>query len=223
MERLSEVSRAEYRSFVYDNPNFWSFYIHATPIRQISLLPIASRPVARTSDQLVGLDDLRAIPWNFAWVQSRYLLVGWYGVGVALASEDDLTRLSEMYRKWSFFKTLLDNAQLELVRANLPTARLYGERAARHGADPSCHQRVEGEFLRTSEMILKVAQQNELLAGAKTVRHTVEFRNPLVEPLHMMQIALMDLLDHNPDASKDTKSALVQTLAGIAAAMQSTG
>lgn len=222
MGRLSEISRRAYRSFVYDNPSFWKFYIHATPIRQISLLPIASRPVGRSSEQLVGLDDLRAIPWNFAWVQSRYVLVGWYGLGSALA-EETVDALRDMESHWPFFRTLIDNAQLELVRAHMQTARLYGERAVRQGADPACSRQIEEEFARTRQGVLAVTQEEELLVSARTVRRTVEFRNPLVEPLNAMQVVLMDLLDESESPSEDYKKAIVQTLAGIAAAMQSTG
>jgi phosphoenolpyruvate carboxylase len=226
MDRLARTSREAYVDFVYRNPAFWKFYIEATPIRHISLLPIASRPVGRRSDQLTGLDDLRAIPWNFAWVQSRYVLVGWFGLGAAIASAspEEISELRAMYRDWPFFRTVLDNAQLELTRAHMPTARLYGDRAARHGADPSVHQRIEDEFKNALDAVRTITGEPELLAGARTVRRTVQFRNPLVEPLNAMQVALMDVFDaHKGHPPKEVSAALVQTLAGIAAAMQSTG
>lgn len=220
IDELADASRRAYREFVYENPDFWTFYIHATPIRHISLMPIASRPVGRSSDQLVGLDDLRAIPWNFAWVQSRHLMVGWYGLGTGLAGNTE--RLNLLYRSWPFFRTVIDNAQLELMRAHWPTAKLYNERAERHGATKLCQEKLDREHDASIQAVLAVAGESELLSGAKMVRRTVEFRNPLVYPLNVLQIALMDAVD-NGDASPETKRALVQTLAGIAAAMQSTG
>ncbi len=222
--KLAATSREEYRSFVYENDHFWNFYIQATPIRHISLLPIASRPVGRESSKLTGLDDLRAIPWNFAWVQSRYVLVGWYGIGSALqlASEEEQTQIEDMYKKWPFFRTIFENAQLELVRAYMPTATMYGERSVRYGADPAQHQRVREEYDKTRSHVLRVTSEKELMSSARTVRRTVEFRNPLVEPLNALQIVLMDIYDDG-DTSEEVNAALVQTMAGIAAAMQSTG
>lgn len=223
VEELAATSRAAYRALVQDNPLFWDFYIQGTPIRQISLLPIASRPVGRSGDRLVGLDDLRAIPWNFAWVQSRYLVVGWFGLGTSCSAlpPGERTELGRLYREWPFFRTVVDNAQLELVRTHMETARLYGARAVRHGASPEVHERIEGEWRDTLESVAAITGE-ELLAGAKTVRRTVAFRNPLVEPINAIQVALMDVLDEGSE-DPHVRAAMLQTLAGIAAAMQSTG
>ncbi|MCB8933490.1 MAG: phosphoenolpyruvate carboxylase [Chthonomonadaceae bacterium] len=223
VDELAATSRAAYRGLVQDNPLFWDFYIQGTPIRQISLLPIASRPVGRSGDRLVGLDDLRAIPWNFAWVQSRYLVVGWFGLGAAMSQVPAEARaeLGRLYREWPFFRTVVDNAQLELVRTHMETARLYGARAERHGASPDVRAMIEREWAATLEAVRSVTGE-ELLAGAKTIRKTVAFRNPLVEPINAIQIVLMDLLDEG-SVDPHVRSAMLQTLAGIAAAMQSTG
>ena len=223
METLAIEGKKAYRTFVYDNPAFWMFYIHATPIRHISLLHIASRPVSRGSDKLGGLEELRAVPWNFAWVQSRYLLVGWYGVGAALKQAPEPKTLKKMYHDWPFFRTLIDNAQLEMTRTHFGTANAYGARAVRMGVDPSSHKIVDTEFQASKEMVLQITGEKELMEGAKMVRKTVAFRNPLVEPLSNMQIALMDLLDGKKAGDPAMRAAIAQTIAGIAAAMQSTG
>jgi phosphoenolpyruvate carboxylase len=133
MAELSAISRRQYRALVHEDPDFWPFYTQATPISHISRLPIASRPVSRSGKALTSVDDLRAIPWVFAWVQSRYLLPGWYGLGAALdeyAGNDEsrLATLQTMYAEWPFFRTMLDSAQLELLRAHLPTATWYAQR-----------------------------------------------------------------------------------------------
>ena len=138
MEELEGSSRAAYRELVYDDPEFWNYYTQATPIEHISLLPIASRPVYRPGNAVSGIDGLRAIPWNFAWVQCRTTLVGWYGMGTALelyaeGNDEHLETLQTMYRNWPFFQTVVDNAQLELTRAHLPTAHLYAERVQPRG------------------------------------------------------------------------------------------
>jgi len=222
---LADKSRAAFRSFVYDSEHFWTFYIHATPIRLISLLPIASRPVSRSSEQLVGLGDLRAIPWNFAWVQNRVLVTGWYGIGAAYSEASDTQKQTcrRLYREWPFFKTVIDNAQLELARTLMPVAERYFRRAEARGADPSVAQRLREEYKATRQAIAEITGSEELMPNARTVRRTVDFRNPLTEPLHDLQLALMDRFDDGDQADPALRAALAQTLAGLAAAMQSTG
>ena len=229
LDELEETSRAAYRALVYEDPEFWSFYSQATPIEFISLLPIASRPVFRPGKALTGIEGLRAIPWNFAWVQSRTTLVGWYGLGTALEKyaegrPDRLERLRTMFREWPFFRNVVDNAQLELARAHLPTARLY----ANHVDPPALGQRLQGviedEYRRTERMILAITGQQRLLESARVVRSTVEFRNPSVMPLSVMQVALMEKWPSLEESETERwREPMLQTIAGIAAAMQSTG
>ncbi|MDR3691345.1 MAG: phosphoenolpyruvate carboxylase [Fimbriimonas sp.] len=230
MTELEATSRTAYRELVYEDPGFWAFYTQATPIEHISLLPIASRPVYRPGQALSGIDGLRAIPWNFAWVQSRTTLVGWYGMGTALeeyvqASPDRLATLRTMYREWPFFQTVVDNAQLELVRAHIPTTRLYAERVEPAELGARIQAAIEGEHGRTVDMILKITGQERLLENARVVRNTVEFRNPAVMPLSLLQVALMDRWAQLTDEEKAGawREAMLQSIAGIAAAMQSTG
>jgi phosphoenolpyruvate carboxylase len=225
VDALAGRSKDAFRAFIYDNPNFWTFYIHATPIRLISLLPIASRPVSRSSDQLVGLGDLRAIPWNFAWVQNRVLVTGWYGIGAAYdqATDSEKAQYKRLYLDWPFFRTVLDNAQLELVRTHMSVAELYFSRAEARGADPSAAQRLRDEYAATIRAIQEITGSDELMPNARTIRKTVDFRNPLTEPLHALQLALMDRFDDGDQSDPALRAALAQTLAGLAAAMQSTG
>jgi len=230
MGELEETSRATYRSLVYNDPNFWEFYTQATPIEHISLLPIASRPVFRPGKALASIDGLRAIPWNFAWVQSRTTLVGWFGMGTALetfagASPQNVEVLKTMYREWPFFRTVVDNAQLELVRAHLPTARLYAARVRPAELGKRMQDLIEAEHARTERMILQITGQERLLESARVVRSTVEFRNPEVMPLSVMQVVLMDAWEglSEEEHAGVWREAMLQSIAGIAAAMQSTG
>ncbi|HVL37775.1 MAG TPA: phosphoenolpyruvate carboxylase [Fimbriimonadaceae bacterium] len=229
MHTLEASSRAAYRRLVYDDPDFWDFYTQATPIEHISLLPIASRPVFRPGKALSGIEGLRAIPWNFAWVQSRTTLVGWYGLGTALEGVLDdagsLARVRQMYRSWPFFRTMLDNAQLELTRAHMPTARLYAARVQPPELGQRMQREIESEFERTRAAILTITEQPELLESAKVVRGTVAFRNPAVMPLSILQVALMDEWERlsEEEQSGPWREAMLQSIAGIAAAMQSTG
>ena len=223
MAALAEASRKKYRALVYDRPDFWSFYVRSTPIEPISLLPIASRPVYRPGDGLRDIESLRAIPWNFAWVQSRYVVVGWYGIGTAVESFGDIETCKRMYREWPFFKTVIDNAQLELARAHLATAEKYAEKSGALGAE--IHKIIADEHARSVAAVLAITGRSELMAHAEVVRKTIEFRNPTVFPLSMLQVYLMDVYRENAasDNLNGWRTPILQTIAGLAAAMQSTG
>lgn len=235
MARMAEYSRQTYRALVYDDPDFWPFYIQSTPISSISRLPIASRPVSRKGGSMVGMEDLRAIPWVFSWVQNRYLLPGWYGMGSALEwfadlAPDHLERMREMYRQWPSFALILNNAQLELIRAHLPTAAWYAARVQPRELGERIHAQIQAEYERTCAWILKITGQEVLLSHAEAVRRTVRLRNPVVMPLNRLQVALLGRLDGRGENQEDNdepdpgfREALLLSIAGIAAAMQSTG
>lgn len=218
-ERIADVSRKTYRELIYDDPNFLEFYRQATPIDYISQLSIASRPVMRPGKRLDSLDGLRAIPWNFAWVQTRYVVPGWYGLGSGLAAvgESNLDMLQKMAAEWPFFTTVMENAELELTRTDLATARLYLQNTEPQLAE-SFHQRIEAEFKLATEWLEKMLGR-PLMEGSRVVRQTVEFRNPITLPLNMLQVALIA----RTREGQQVDAAILQTLAGLAAGMQSTG
>jgi phosphoenolpyruvate carboxylase len=232
---MADVSREKYRALVYDDPDFWHFYTHATPIPHISRLTIASRPVFRPGHQQ-GAEHLRAVPWVFAWVQSRYVIPGWYGLGTAMerfaapdGAPDDarLARLQEMYEQWPFFRTVIRNAQLELKRAHLETAEWYAHRAEPRELADRMHGLIKDEYDRTSDWILRVTGQKELMEAALVVRRTVEFRNPVTAPLSKLQVALLrtweGLPDEDTEETRAWRDAILLSIIGLAAAMQSTG
>ncbi len=221
-EEIAAVSRETYRSLVYDDERFFEFYTQATPIFDISHLPIASRPVMRSGGSVAGLEDLRAIPWNFAWVQSRYVLPSWYGLGTALdrfVQNDDknLGLVREMVADWPLFETVLRNAELELARAELKTASWYSARTLDQALGARIHEQIMAEYRLTLRRVLEAFGQEELMERAKVIRRTIQLRNPAVLPLNQIQIALAAKQD------EQYREATLQTLAGIAAAMQSTG
>ncbi len=219
-QRLAETSRKQYRQLVYDLPEFWDFYSACTPIDFIQYLTIASRPVFRPGGN-EGVEGLRAIPWNFAWVQSRIGLPGWYGLGTALEAEAPET-LRKAYQESRFFKTVLDNAQLELKRAHMETAEMY---AALDGSGQQVFPLIREELDKTLSQLLAISGSKELLENAKTVRQTVNFRNPIIMPLNRLQVELMKRWPQLSDEEQSGtwRDAMLQTIAGIAAGMQSTG
>lgn len=231
MEQMAERSLEVYRALVHDDPEFWNFFAQATPIKYISRLPIASRPASR-SRQLSGIEALRAIPWVFAWVQSRYIVPGWYGLGSALQAFacDDPVKvelLGGMYRDWLFFRMVVNNAQLELLRADLETAAWYSARVQPADLGARIHARLTREHHLSREWILRITNQTDLLEHAPVVRRTVELRNPALRPLSKLQVALLELLEQESagdgQPSPEWQEAMLLSITGIAAAMQSTG
>jgi phosphoenolpyruvate carboxylase len=228
MGLLADESRRVYRAMVHEDPEFWSFFTQATPIAHISKLPIASRPVSRSGAQIGSVDDLRAIPWVFAWIQARYTVPGWFGFGAAIEALVDanpavLAEFQEMYKHYLFFKAVVDNAQLELTRAQLDTAAQYAARCVPASLGKAFHARIAGEHARTVAWLQKITgQDHDLMVHAPVVRATVALRNPLVRPLSLLQVHLMNEAANSPD-DLDVREALLLSITGIAAAMQSTG
>jgi phosphoenolpyruvate carboxylase len=225
-QQLARKSRECYRNLVHDDPDFWTFYSQATPIKFISRLQVASRPVSRSSTSLQSLEELRAIPWVFAWVQSRMVLPGWYGLGTALewyaaqGSTHEIL-LQDMYQHWAFFKTVIDHAQHELLRAHLPTACWYAARVEPKEVGQRIFQQIEDEYQRTRQWVLRLAQKKDLSEYAPVMRHVVDFRNPAVLPLNKLQLLAMK--KHEESDEPAWLEATLLSIAGLAAAMQSTG
>lgn len=219
-ETIAQASQKSYRDLIYNDPQFLDFYLAATPIEHIAKLSIASRPVMRPGKKLDSLDGLRAIPWNFAWVQSRYVVPGWYGLGTGLETTP-IETLQEMYQSWPFFATVIENAELELIRANISTAELYTAMVEDRALANSFHSRIVTEYNKTKSLILQIKQTDELMQNSRVVRQTVEFRNPITLPLNLLQTHLIKATRHTPNP--ELEPALLQTIAGLAAGMQSTG
>ncbi len=232
MSEMAAHSRNVYRAMVHEDPEFWEFYTQATPIGHISQLPITSRPAARGGGRLSGMDELRAIPWVFAWVQSRYVVPGWYGLGSGLEyyaskGEAQLEDLRNMYREWPFFRTVVDNAQLELVRTHLPTAAKYASRVKPHSLGTRFHDTIVQEYERSAKWVLEITGQENLLDKSPVVQSTVEMRNPAVFPINRLQVMLMETWKNLPDDQQNRDNpwnqALLLSITSIAAGMQSTG
>ncbi len=224
MAKLAEESMRAYRDLI-DAHGFWEWYTCVTPIEQISRLPIASRPVSRRSASEVDFEGLRAIPWVFAWTQTRYLVPGWYGMGSALqrlrtVDGTSASVLKEFYGRWTFFEAVIDNAQREMARARLEISRHYADLDAAGGF----HDRIAEDFERTREAILAITGQHELLDNQPVIQKSIALRNPYTDVLNLLQIELLRRIRAAPDAKRaPLRDALFLSINGIAAAMQSTG
>jgi phosphoenolpyruvate carboxylase len=236
---LSDASRRAYRSMVYEDPTFLEYFRVSTPIEIISELRLGSRPARRNASARV--EDLRAIPWVFSWTQNRHGLPGWFGFGSAVSEfvkqafpdcDEAWQTLSAMYRDWPFFRTLVDNAQLSLGRADLPVAHLYAN-LADDAVRSAIFPQLTSEWVSTSDAIVRITGQPSLLANSPVLQRSVRLRNPHVDPINAVQVALLRKWHAAPRAdqagpeSGDTNArigpVLALTINGIAAGLQSTG
>jgi phosphoenolpyruvate carboxylase len=230
MAAMSTAARAEYRNLVYESPRFIEFWRAATPIDEISRLHIGSRPTARRTGGL-QVTHIRAIPWVFSWMQSRAIIPSWYGVGYAIAAfcaayPDGLTRLQTMYHEWPFFNALIENAQLDLAKADMGIAELYAALVADAALREQIFGELKAEYLRACQMVCQVLGQPDLLSNAPVMQRSIERRNPYVDPLNFIQVELLRKLRAlDPEASdyKPLLRAVLSTVNGVAAGMKVTG
>ncbi|MBV9947266.1 MAG: phosphoenolpyruvate carboxylase, partial [Myxococcales bacterium] len=182
-DELAEIGRVEYRALVWEEPLFFKYFTTATPIESISRLPIGSRPAKRGAG---GVDALRAIPWVFAWTQNRAILPGWYGVGSALekvgSRPDGAEILGEMYRRWPFFRAVIENVEMVVAKADMGIAERYAdlaEPAAREAVWP----KLRAEHARTVQWVKRIQGTRKLLEGNPALQRSIQLRNPYVDPM----------------------------------------
>ncbi len=229
MDALAAASQAAYRSLVYETPGFLDYWQQATPIGELARLPISSRPARRS--QQGGFDTIRAIPWMFSWMQSRAVIPSWYGVGTALAAFCDaapagLATLRAMYREWPFFRGLVDNAQLDVAKADMGIAELYASLVADEALRAAIFGRIRAEHERTARLLCALLDQRALLDDMPVLKRSIERRNPYVDPLNFIQVALLRRLRQlAPDTPEHEAllDAVLTTVNGIAAGMKTTG
>ena len=223
IDRLAEVARAVYREVVYDDPRFIEYFRTATPEVELATVPIGSRPVRRAPEG--GVDSLRAIPWVFAWTQTRLLLPSWLGTGEALTSALDgghLDVLREMYEDWPFFRSTLDLIAMVLAESDARIAAEYDRRLV-----PPPLQEVGADLRRrlgnTVKSVLRVMGKERLLTENAVLRRSIEVRNPYVYPINLVQIELLRRLREDREPDPQIANAFMVTVNGIAAGMRNTG
>ncbi len=232
LDDLSRRAMAAYRGIVYDDPDFAAVFLEITPLELLAKLQIGSRPAKRRAS--TAIEDLRAIPWVFAWTQSRFILPGWLGVGAALAAywgeapEKHLAVLRDMYARFPFFRVLVANVEMTLAKADLPIARRYVEGLGEHPAKDRIWVAIEAEYERTEAMLLRITGQAELLAGNPALQRAISLRNPYVDPLSYLQVDLLRrrraLGEGGAEADRERlDDALKLSVNGIAAGMKNTG
>jgi phosphoenolpyruvate carboxylase len=219
MDRMAEEARRDYQDLLHDEA-FVAYFRRVTPEPELQQLQMGSRPARRAADG--GLESLRAIPWVFAWMQTRVLLPGWLGVGRGLASAlqgEERHNLEEMVRHWPFFRATLDLVEMVLAKADLRIGRLYEARLAPDGAALGDH--IRERFEETVQSILAVRRRNALLEDFPVLRRSIAVRNPYVDPINLVQIEILHRLRQAP--REDLVQAFRITANGIAAGMRNTG
>jgi len=222
MEEIADGSRQAYKGLVYDRGDFADYFRDATPIDVIERLNIGSRPASPEQGQ--GIDELRAIPWGFAWTQNRCLLPGWFGFATGLS--DAMERhghetLREMLEHWPFFRVVISDVEAALAKADLEIAAHYSRLAGR--LHDELFPIVRGEYERCIDLVLKLTGNDELLAEQETLRRAIRLRNPYMDPMSFLQVDLLDRWRRGGRQDDAVLQALMVSVNGIAHGMQSTG
>lgn len=225
MQTLTDVSVAGYRSVVQEEPELVRYLRTVTPETELSRLALGSRPARRKQD--AGISSLRAIPWVFAWTQIRLMLPAWLGTGAALeAAQADPAQsgtVQEMVGEWPFFQGVVDMLEMVLAKADLRVAAWYEQRLAGDDVDLARLGEVLRERLTgTVNALSALTGREDLLDNNPVMRWSIRVRDPYTDPLHLLQAELMARL-RQQDGDKTLESALMVTIAGIAAGLRNTG
>src|SRR6266700_209888 len=224
MDELSKVSFAYYREKIAENPDALRFFEEATPVDELGNVKIGSRPARRTQSR--KLDDLRAIPWVFGWMQSRCVLPAWFGVGHALdryaGHKDGMDTLRRMFHEFPFFNDLLNNVEMGLAKADFNIVKLYSTVVADATVRDRVYAMLEEEYLRTCRTVLQVAGESRLLENNSILARSIRLRNPYVDPMSIMQAAMLKR-KRSGESSPDLDYVLGATINGIAAGLRNTG
>ena len=217
--RLSQASMQAYRKLVYETEGFVDYFRAATPIAELSELKIGSRPASRTAS--TRIEDLRAIPWVFSWSQSRVMLPGWFGFGSAVEGVD-LEELKVMGRDWPFFRTLIQNMEMIMAKADMTIARRYATLVPDPALAVRIHGELKAEFDRTEAAVLAITGQDRLLGGQPELDRLIRQRMPYVEPLNHVQIELIRRRRAGDDDPR-VREGILLAVNGVAAGLRNSG
>ncbi|HWB17930.1 MAG TPA: phosphoenolpyruvate carboxylase [Vicinamibacterales bacterium] len=233
MDRLSAASRDAYRGVVYEDPRFPAYFHTATPEAELDALHIGSRPARRS--RAADLSSLRAIPWQFAWTQTRLLLASWLGVDAIMSeavSAADRERCHEMYRAWPFFRAMIDLTAMALAKADAGIAACYDRELVAAELQPF-GESLRARLTQATAAVLTSTGHERLLDDNQVLRRSIDVRNPYVDPINLLQVELLRRLralrggtSAPVDEAEDVDSlqrALLVTINGVSAGMRNTG
>ena len=222
---IAEISLKKYEKDIFSK-ECWDFFINCSPIEYISKIPIASRPSSRKkiNKTKVGFEDLRAIPWVFSWIQIRYNLTGWYGLGTALndilSNESSKSTLKSLYKNSKYFQQLLNNMSFEMARARLSISKFY----IPNNKNLLFHKKVEEEFLLCQKAFIVISESSSLLERNSVINNSIKFRNPITDILNLVQSELLNRIRvKGNNKNEELQHCIFSSINAIAAAMQTTG
>ena len=247
LDQLSETSYAFYRKHIVDNPETFTYFEQSTPVGELENARIGSRPAKRndaSSAKKRSMEDLRAIPWVFGWMQSRQLVPAYFGVGHALqhyiqnndsGSQPDqsareaanLAQLQSMTRNFPLFLDIVRNVEMALAKADFAIARLYADLVEDKALRDRVYNLLYDEFELTRRMILAVTGQSTLLETNPVLERSIRLRNPYVDPMSFIQVELLRRkrapLNSGQSVSPELDRAITASINGIAAGLRNTG
>jgi phosphoenolpyruvate carboxylase len=227
-EAIEEISQEAYRVYrrdIAENPDILEYFEQATPVNELDTARIGSRPARRSKGR--RLEDLRAIPWVFGWMQSRFAVPAWFGVGLALeqfakkgTAQEQLLR--DIAKGFPMFSGMLGNVELGMAKADLGIARDYSTLVKNVAVRKRMFSLLHDEFLRTRRMILRITGQRDLLAKNRVLARSIRLRNPYVDPMSLIQVELLRRKQQGAQ-SADLEYPMGATINGIAAGLHNTG
>jgi phosphoenolpyruvate carboxylase len=222
LDGLAESAERRYRAFVHEEPLFVDFFRAFTPVDELALLEIGSRPTRRP-ESVDFLGSLRAIPWVFAWTQNRTILPAWFGCGAALGSLVDageVGTLRGLYARLPFFRSLVDTLEMTLAKSSLEIASQYVELVPAELEPERLYREIASEHARTVDAVLETLETRELLERQPVLRRSIQLRNPYVDPMNAIQV---ELLRRFRGGDEEARLPLMRSIAGISAALRNTG
>ncbi len=231
MEELAKRGEASYRALTDNTPHFIDYFYEATPVSEIGLLNIGSRPSHRSKADRSKY-SVRAIPWVFGWGQSRQTLPGWYGIGSAIESwhdnaPDRLETLKTMYREWPFFQSLLSNSEMSLAKSDMSIAREYAQLCRDPEVADEIFRRVADEYRCTLDQVLTVSEHDDLLADNPRLALSLARRMPYLDPLNHIQVVTIRRYREAPDTDAYERgrwlTPLLRSINALATGLRNTG
>ncbi len=222
LENVSNASCATYRALVYENKDFLEYFKNATPIKFIQNLNLGSRPSKRKDTQKI--EDLRAIPWVFAWTQNRAIISAWYGLGSGLANVDK-NQLRDCYEQSLFFKTTIDNISQALLKVDLDIASLYNQFVKDKKVREDIWEHIYTQYHLTMEYLLHLRGESVLLDSEGAIRESILLRKPYLSVLNLTQIELIKKYESckYPKGQERLLEQIHATIVGIAQGIRNTG
>ncbi len=221
MQTIADASRARYRALVFEREDFHAWFRDVTPIDVIERMQIGGRVAHRDG---TGIEALRAVPWVFAWMQSRHVLPGWYGVGSGLdaaAREHGAANLAKAWADWPFLANLLDDVEMDLVRADLEIASHYDGLATTDAA--AIVAEVHREYALAKRWVTWIKGEVDLLDSRPQMQRSTILRAPYLDPVHLMQVDLLRRWRAGDRADTALFDALLASVSGITLGLQATG